>query len=300
MSPINPIRPIPSALRIAALAAALLLAPACSKPPPPPTPEQAAVRSANALLDAVRAADPAAVFEALPPARQNDIRALVAKAVSAIDEELWNESTTFLADFSDAAKKQSANLSALFNERLRASKAPSEAQASPEDFAVLADFLGEIAALDRNALLSGDLSALLSSPSLRSIFSGILGKNAAAHPLPSAFVLLPAPPDASPDAPHGIVSLAAADDPSAPFSVSLHDGVWFPDALDEAIAAACAQASDALDNFTLDPDTRELLLSGLRSVRTLLPSIASAKTPDQLRASALMAFGALSILSTSL
>ena len=294
----TPIRPLQSALPLAALAAALLLAPACSPKtvPPPPTPEQAAVRSANALLLAVRAADPAAVFDALPPARQDDIRSLVAKAVSAIDEELWNAAADFLADFSDAAQKQSANLAALFEERLRASHAPAQAHASPEDIALLAAFLGEIAALDRDALLSGDLSALLSSPSLHSIFAAFLENNSAARPLPSAFVLVPAPPGPPP----GSISVAPADDPSAPLSVSLHDGVWFPDPLDDAIAAACAQASAALDHFTLAPDTHDLLLSGLRSIRTLLPSIAAAKTPDELRASALMAFGALSILSSSL
>lgn len=300
----RPIPPLPFSRRRApllALAAALLLAAACSRPPPPLPPEQAAVRSANALLEAARAADLPAFFDALPPARQNDVRALVAKAAAAIDEELWNESAAFLADFADAAQKQSANLATLCNDLAqsrRRAKGPAPAEVTPADISTLAGFLAEIAALDRDALLSGDLSALLASPSLHSVYASLLDKAAAARPLPSAYVLADA--DDSASLPPGSIAVAPADDPSAVTTVSLIDGVWFPDEIDRALSAACAEASQSLDRFSLDPETRTILLSAIRSLRSTLPALAAAQSPDQLKSTATLAFGALFLLPSSL
>lgn len=293
-------------IRLAAsLAAALVLA-ACSRAPdaapaafvPDPAlpPDQAALATANAALDAFRAGDAPALYASLPASIRTDISSLLSDAVSAIDPDFWRESSAFLTDLADALDAQSANLASLLGQLpvfLNDDPAP-DLDAVPEvaaaDVTSVAAFLRSLAAsADRDALLRGDFSKILALPALRDVLSQAFAKLDESGTLDGAFSVVRTNPD-------GSVTLHFGDaDEGEDSDWRLVDGAWFPAPVGSDYAEALATFREAVDGFktSFAAEYRDQLLPVLRQLRGVLPTLKAAESPEQLQTAATMAFFAL-------
>lgn len=289
----------------AALAAALVLA-ACSRAPdaaptafaPDPAlpPDQAALATANAALDAFRAGDAPALYASLPASIRTDISSLLSDAVSAIDPDFWRESSAFLTDLADALDAQSANLASLLGQLpvfLNGDPAP-DLDAVPEvaaaDVTSVAAFLHSLAAsADRDALLRGDFSKILALPALRNVLSQAYAKLDETGTLDGAFSVVRTNPDGS------VTLHFGASDEGEDSDWRLVDGAWFPAPVGSDYADMIAEARSAIADFktSFASEYRSQLLPVLRQLRGVLPSLKAAESPEQLQTAATMAFFAL-------
>lgn len=292
----------------AALAAALVLA-ACSRTPdasspasssaPALPPDQAALATANAALDAFRAGDAPALYTSLPASIRSDFSSLLADAASAIDPDFWRESTAFLTDLADAIDAQSANLASLLDNRLAdylasapaaSAAADSSVTVAAADFSSLASFLRSFAAsVDRDTLLRGDLSKLLSIPALRDILVLSHSQLASSGALDGAFSVVRTNPD-------GSVTLRFGEgDDAKDVDWHLVDGTWFPAPVGSEYAETLASFREAVGEFktAFPAEYRDQILPALRQLRGILPSLKAAESPEQLQTAATMAFFAL-------
>jgi len=291
----------------AALAAALVLAACAPKPEPPAAfvpdpalpPDQAALATANAALDALRAGDAPALYASLPATVRSDFSSLLADAASAIDPDFWNESTAFLTDLADALEAQSANIAALLGQLptyLNGESAP-DLDAVPEiaatDVASVASFLRSFAAsADRSSLVAGDLSKILALPALRDVLSQAYAKLGESGTLDGAFSVLRTNPDGS-----VTLHFGASPDDGEDSDWRLVDGTWFPSPVASEYAETLASAREAVDGFktAFASEYRDQLLPAIRQLRGVIPALKAASSPEQLQTSLLMSLFALGL-----